>query len=585
MSQSRQCFRATMRVFTLLATWCGNAALAADETPTSSLDPIYAHGIVAADHPLASAAGADMLRQGGNVVDAAVAASFALSVVRPESCGLGGGGFIVIWNAESRTAVALDYRERAPRAAHAGMFRPGADDAAAPDSQHGGLAAAVPGNVAGLCYALEHYGSLPLATVLAPAIALARDGVPADETFRRNQRETLGELDRIPGGRQRFAALHSHYLGGGRAAERGELFNSPLDDVLARIAVTGPDGFYGGEVGAALVAEVRRQGGLWTADDLQPATLVVERQPLHMTVGETELWTMPPPSSGGTAMIEMLQILRAMDASQPEAPLTSLGHNSPEYLHRLTEAAKHAFADRAAFLGDADFVAVPVDSLTSPDYARRLAARFDPLRTKPVAEYGRSLLPDDSGTSHLSVVDADGNAVACTETINTTYGSFVVEPQFGVILNNQMDDFTARPGEPNAFGLVQSELNAVAPGKKPLSSMTPTIVVRDGRATLAVGASGGPRIINGTLQTLLNVTRFGMTPRAAVTAPRMHHQWQPETLLLEPELVERCGPDLSRRGHILGGSGRVGVVQAVTRDERGLQGASDPRKGGRPAGW
>ncbi|MCA9055683.1 MAG: gamma-glutamyltransferase, partial [Planctomycetaceae bacterium] len=501
----------------LLYLACG-CSLSAAEPET-----VYQHGVVAADHPLASAAGVEMLQRGGNVVDAAVATSFALSVVRPESCGIGGGGFMVIWNAEATTAIALDYRERAPLLAHARMFLPPSPDSDAdpPDSRHGGLAAAIPGNVAGLCYALEHYGSLDLPTVLAPAIRYATDGFAFDASGRRNRRSTRESLQRLADGPQRFRTLDKLYLQDADDPESSERFDSPLEHVLQHIAQSGPSGFYKGEVAEALLAAVHAQGGVWTREDLNPQHLVVEREPLVITHERDAILTMPPPSSGGIALIEMLNILAACDAKLDEP---RIDHNSVEYVHLLTEASKHAFADRATYLGDADFVAVPVNRLISPRYAERLAGRIDPLHTQPPETYGRRILPNDGGTSHISVIDAAGNAVACTETINTLYGSYVVEPRFGVILNNEMDDFTARPGEPNAFGLIQSELNAVAPGKKPLSSMTPTIFVRDGRAILAVGASGGPRIISGTTQVLLNMTQFGLTPEAAVAAPRFHHQ-------------------------------------------------------------
>lgn len=580
------------RWLTSLAMIAGTVVIAAgsayadDSTRRPAGQPVFERGVVAADHPLASQAGLEMLQKGGNVVDAAVATSFALSVVRPESCGIGGGGFMVIWDARSQSAVTLDYRERAPANASATMFLSTAERPLPPKpSQFGGLACGIPGNVAGLCYALEKYGTLDLPTVLAPAIRIAREGHVLDRTAVRNRQESLADLDKIPNGHQRFAHFKRLYLNGGAPLKEGERVTSPLVDVLERIAREGPEGFYRGEVGAALVEEVRRQGGIWTPDDLDSTRMVVVRDPLRMTYGRSELLTMPPPSSGGIALIETLQILAAGDAAHPEAPLASLGHNSPAYVHRVAEALKHAFADRATYLGDADFVTVPVKSLTSADYARRLAAKFDPLHTHPPEFYGRSFLPDDAGTSHLSVIDQHGNAVACTETINLTYGSFVVEPRFGVILNNEMDDFTAEPGKPNAFGLMQSEQNAVAPGKKPLSSMTPTILVQDGKAVLAVGASGGPRIITGTLQGLLNVTQFEMSPAEAVAAPRFHHQWQPAVLSLERPLLNPLEKPLQERGHEIGTISNVAVVQAVTRSADGLRAASDPRKGGQPAGF
>ena len=550
-------------------------------------DAVYHRGVVAADHPLASEAGLEMLRQGGNVVDAAVAASFALSVVRPESCGIGGGGFMVVYNAESKTAVALDYRERAPLRAHAKMFLPRNDDpdAVPPDSRHGGLAIAVPGNVAGLCYAVEHFGSLDLPTVLAPAMRYARERFVLDETALRNQQSTLSHLAKMPDGGRRFEALRRIYLNDGRSWQEGARFDSPLEAVLTRIAETGPDGFYRGEVADAVLAEVRAQGGIWTREDLDPERLVVEREQLSVETTAGTVISMPPPSSGGIALIEMLHILSVLDEAPDAAPLDKLDHNSVEYIHRLTEASKHAFADRATYVGDADFVDVPIARLTSRPYAHALAKRIDLAHTHPPQNYGRVILPDDAGTSHISVIDAAGNAVACTETINTIFGSYVVEPRFGIVLNNEMDDFTARPGEPNAFGLMQSELNAVEPGKKPLSSMTPTIVVRDGKAVLAVGASGGPRIISGTTQVLLNMTRFGMPPQTAIDAPRVHHQWQPDELLLEEPLLEELREPLTARGHSIKRSSGVGVVQAVSWSADGLRGGSDGRKGGRLAGW
>ncbi len=526
-----------------------------------------------------------MLQQGGNVVDAAVATAFALAVVRPESCGLGGGGFMVIWNAESQTAVALDYRERAPQRATATMFAANGGGESSASSRRGGLAAAIPGHVAGLCYALEHYGSLDLPTVLAPAIRLAVDGFELDATAVRTQRETLAELERLGEVGERFSPLRELYLNHGRSPEVGGRFDSPLEEVLRRIAAEGAKGFYSGDVGEALLAEVQRQGGLWRPEDLDADRLVVEREPLRLAWGGGELLTMPPPSSGGVALIEMLQILEAYEAGRPAERLSQLSPSDAEYVHRVIEAAKHAFADRATYLGDTDFVEAPIAALTSRRYAERLAARIDRRRTQPSETYGRRWLPDDAGTSHFSVLDAAGNAVACTETINTTYGSLVVEPRFGIVLNNEMDDFTARPGEPNAFGLIQSEFNAVAAGKKPLSSMTPTLLVRGGKAELAVGGSGGPRIISATLQVLLNVTQFGREVDEAVSQPRFHHQWQPDILWLEGALVEGLEGPLTERGHRVERTSGVGVVQAARRGADGLVGASDPRKGGRPAGW
>lgn len=559
-------------------------------SPISAADSpesVYPHAVVAADHPLASQAGREMLRRGGNVVDAAVAAAFTLSVVRPASSGIGGGGFLVFWDAESKRGVALDYRERAPRKATRDMYlrAAGEEQDAAELSRKGALSVAVPGDVAGLCHAVEVYGTLDLKTVLQPALRAAREGIIPDEHDRNVRAEVLRDFAQHPEYRARFRTLYDQYLNGGRPLAEDERFHSPQLKVLERIAEQGARAFYTGPVAEALVAEVRRGGGVMTLDDLAAMRPVV-REPLTGMFDSERVVTMPPPSSGGVALLESLNILTAYEAAHPDLRLDALGHNSPAYVHLLTEAMKHAFADRAEFLGDADFVDVPVRRLTSRQYAKELAGRIDPQRTKPPESYGRFLPVDDGGTSHISVIDSRGNAVACTETVNTLYGSYVVEPHYGIVLNDEMDDFAAVPGKPNAFGLIQSEKNAIAPGKKPLSSMTPTILVDEsGRAVFVAGASGGPRIISATLQVLLNMMRFDMTPAAAVAAPRMHHQWLPNVLLVEPPLEPRVREELEQRGHKVARQKSLAVSQAAARTAQGIRGASDPRKHGQPAGY
>jgi gamma-glutamyltranspeptidase/glutathione hydrolase len=567
-------------------------------------EPLYQHAAVAADHPLASEAGVEILKRGGNVVDAAVATAFALSVVRPASSGIGGGGFMIIWNAEKEEAIALDYRERAPQKAHARMFV-GDNDAedAGEASRIGHRAIAVPGDVAGLCYAWKHYGTLDLQAVLAPAIRLARDGVPIDEHARGVQRATLKAFADHPAYRDRFKTLYERYLNSGVLWKEGDRFHSPQLKVLELIAERGAEGFYTGEVADALLAESDRGGGLLTRADLAAVKPVVRRPlvgriprgvpsdaraaaaPRDNRDGGWRVLTMPPPSSGGVALLECLNILAAYEQAHPDQRLEKLGRNSAPYLHLLTETMKHAFADRAEFLGDADFVKVPVDRLISREYAHALEAKIDAGSTKAPEEYGRYLPANDGGTSHFSIIDARGNAVACTETINTTFGSYVVEPKFGIVLNNQMDDFAAVPGKPNAFGLIQSEANAVAPGKKPLSSMTPTIVLEDGKAVYSAGASGGPKIISATLQVLLNIGRFQMSPDEAIRQPRIHHQWLPNRLLVESPLLEQTQADLRGRGHTVEKAAQLAATQAVSRSPAGLRAAADPRKYGRAAGY
>lgn len=580
------------RRFRLLGVWSvlilvlSSSGLRAEESHRSAEGSgTYQNGVVAADHPLASQAGLEMLKKGGNVVDAAVATSFALSVVRPSSCGIGGGGFMVIWDAKAQKAVALDYREKAPAAASRDMYTKAKKEN--PDnpypSRDGALAVAVPGNVAGLCYALENYGTLDLKTVLAPSLRYCREGVPVDPHMRSVQKTMLGRFEEIARYREDYGALKKHYLNNGKPWPEEARFYSPLGPVFEKIAQEGQAGFYEGEIGQALVESLQKAGGIITRKDLasyQPT----ERQPLRGEYLGKQIVTMPPPSSGGTALLQILNTLSAWEKSHPDKadPLT---HNKPTYLQVLTEAMKHAYADRAEFLGDTDFVKVPIDRLTNPDYAATLAKKIPLNETLPLKSYGRVQPVKDAGTSHFSVMDAAGNAVACTETINTYFGSLFVEPKYGIVLNNEMDDFAAVPGEPNAFGLIQSEANAVEPGKKPLSSMTPTIVLEDGKAMIALGGSGGPRIISSTLQVLLNIMRFNMAPQPAVAEPRIHHQWLPNVVYIEPPLYEKMKEPLQERGHKVGKRSVLAVVQAILRTSKGLEAASDPRKHGSPAGY
>jgi gamma-glutamyltranspeptidase/glutathione hydrolase len=331
------------------------------------------------------------------------------------------------------------------------------------------------------------------------------------------------------------------------------------------------------------VESLQSGGGIITAKDLR-SIAPKERQVLRGEFLGKQILAMPPPSSGGIALLEVLNVLSAWNKNHP-ADVGTLTHNQPLYLQLLTEAMKHAYADRAEYLGDTDFVKVPIRRLISREYAQELAGRISLKETKPLKSYGRTQPVKDAGTSHFSVMDAAGNAVACTETINTVFGSLFVEPKFGIVLNNEMDDFAAIPGEPNAFGLIQSEANAVEPGKKPLSSMTPTIVLHDGKAVLALGGSGGPRIISSTLQVLLNVMWFGKEPQEAVALPRIHHQWLPNVLYIEDPLLEKMQTPLEQRGHKIEKRNNLAVVQAILRTPQGLKAASDPRKHGSPAGY
>lgn len=561
------------------------AALFAVALPCVANEPttVYEKIAIAADHPAASQAGLEVHRAGGNVVDVAAAVGFALSVVRPESSGLGGGGFMVIWDAEQQRAVTIDYRERAPAAATRDMFLD-EDGQPIPElSRQGHLAAAVPHHVAGLCHAVQKYGRLDVKAVIAPAIRLAEEGVVLDAHSAEIRRETLQEFSDDPTLREKFAPFYRLYLNSGETQIAGDRIRSPQAPLLRRIAEQGAKGFYEGPAAEALVAEMKRHNGLIRLDDLKKAR-PTERDPLEAPFAGGTIITMPPPSSGGVALIETLNILDAYEQVHPELSDELHRVDSITYRHALAEAMKHAFADRATFLGDPDYVEVPTENLVAASYAKTLAAEIDPGKTRPIEEYGRTLPVIDAGTTHFSVIDAGGNAVACTETINLGFGSYVVVPETGLLLNNEMDDFAAKPGLPNAFGLIQSENAAIGPGRRPLSSMTPTIYVRDGKAVLAVGASGGPRIITATTQVFLNAIRFGMSPQAAIDAPRQHHQWLPNKLLLEPPLWKSSGDGLREHGHDVQRASSLAASQLTTREDDGLRAASDPRKGGKPAG-
>ena len=553
----------------------GNAAYG------GSLDParVYEHAAVATDHVVASHAGVEMLRRGGNAVDAAVAAGFCLSVVRPYSCGIGGGGFMVIAMppGDDADAVAIDFRETAPAAVGLDYYV-GLDDLAA--SRAGVHAVGVPGSVAGLLYALQRYGTLDRATVLEPAIRAAQDGVVADKSWVDAAKELAKRLDRHP--RLRVAAapiVADLCLGGGVAA--GDLVRNPQHaQALRLIAEQGRDAFYVGRIADAIVATVQAGGGPLTHADLAGYRIRVSK-PLRGRFRGLEILTMPPPSGGGVAMLQILGILdRRLEETAHETPA------GPAYVHLVTEAMKHAFADRATWLADAAFVDVPVDRLLDDGYLDGRAASISLNGTRPLRQYGSHTPPgDDGGTSHFSIIDGQGMAVACTQTINLEYGSLVAVPGFGFTLNNEMDDFTTIPGQANFFGLQQSDRNLPQPGKRPLSSMSPTIVRRNGRPILVAGASGGPRIISGTLQCILNCLLFGMTPREAVAAPRFHHQWQPDILFFEDGWTEQATIEaMEALGHHVGRRQHIGVVQLISVGDDGIRAASDPRKGGAPDG-
>ncbi len=560
--------------------------LPATHTHAASKAPQQARrGMVVTSQVDAARAGRAMLAKGGNAVDAAVATAFALSVTQPFSTGLGGGAFVLIRTAEGET-IALDARETAPARAHRDMYvEEGVPERA---SVHGPLAIGTPGLVRGLALALERWGTLPLATVMRPAIQLAEGGFAIGPYHARMVGRVRNFLPV-----ERFPETARIQWGENDSIEVGwRLVQEDLARTLRAIAEQGPEVFYTGAIAKKLVDHVQGQGGILSLDDLEGYRPVV-RKAVTGRYRDVDVISYPPPSSGGAVLIEVLNILEGFD-------LAKLGAGSSASVHLIAEAMKLAFADRAAYMGDADFVDVPIEELISKDYAERQRARINPpwfkrapttwgKRETALRVKGPGLPQNDSGTAHLSVVDAAGNAVAITQTINTPFGSGITVPGTGVVMNNEMDDFAVAPGTPNAYGLVDTTgANAIAPFKRPLSSMTPTILVKDSKPVMVSGSPGGPRIITTTLLTVLNVIDYGMNAQEAVAAPRFHHQWVPDKLFLEPEFSRDVVEALEARGHTVDVSGRRwSSAQSIVIDpETGVMfGGSDPRADGEAVGY
>ncbi len=520
-------------------------ALAADPAPVAAK-----HGMVVSAQTLASAAGLEMLAQGGNAVDAAVAVGYALAVVYPAAGNLGGGGFMLLRLADGRARF-LDFRERAPLAATAGMFLDADGNVAKGRSTDTWLAVGVPGTPAGLETARARYGKLPRAAVLAPAIRLARDGfvlTAGDLSLYRLRSDALAQ----------DKAAADIFVPYGRKLEIGDrLVQADLARSLELLSARGPDAFYRGPVGQAIAAASAAAGGILTPADLE-AYKVREMAPVACAYRGWTIESAPPPSSGGTVLCEILNILEGYD-------LRGMGFHSAAGVHVLVEAMRHAFLDRNAQLGDPDFIANPVAHLIDKDYAAAIRQRIDAERATPSAELRPDTPPHEgNNTTQFSVVDADGNAVSVTYSLNDWFGVGRVAPGTGVLLNNTMDDFTSKPGSANMFGLVQGAANAVAPGKTPLSSMSPTVISRDGKTAMVIGSPGGPRIITITLEAILNVIDHGMTVQEAVDAPRIHHQWMPDTVYIERFALS---PDtralLEQRGYRFTESAPWGVAEGI----------------------
>ena len=532
--------------------------------------PVYgANGMVASQEAQATRIGLEILQRGGNAIDAAVAVGFALAVTLPRAGNLGGGGFMMIHHAESGETVALDYREKAPAAAHRDLYL---DEAGEVDKQKARFSyhsVGVPGSVAGLALALERFGSMTLAQVLAPAIRLAADGIVVTPDLAGSLRARQERLSAWPATKAIFFKPDGRSYGAGERLVQADLAWS-----LGLIAEEGPSAFYDGEIGALIAEDMAANGGLVTEEDLAAYEAVI-RAPARGSYRGYEIASMPPPSSGGVHLVQILNILEGF-------PIGEMGHNGAETIHHMAEAMKLAYADRSEYLGDPDFAVVPIKGLTAKAYADQLRQLIDPAEARP-AEAIRPGQPqpyESNETTHFSVMDKAGNVVSNTYTINFSYGTGIVAAGTGILLNNEMDDFSSKPGVPNAYGLIGGAANAIEAGKRPLSSMTPTIVFRDGEPWLATGSPGGSRIITTTLQVIMNMIDHGMNIAAATAAPRVHHQWLPDALRVEQGLSPDTLTLLEMKGHAIEVKNAMGSTQSIQRTDQGFYGASDPRRPG-----
>jgi len=535
-----------------------------------ALPVVARNGMVVAQEKLATHVGVEILRQGGNAVDAAVAVGFTLAVTHPQAGNLGGGGFMLVHLAARNETVAIDYRETAPAAMTRDVFLDDKGEADPKKSRDSALGVGVPGTVAGLALAHEKYGSgkFTLAQLIAPAIRFAREGFPVDDEFADTLPRSQPRLARWPAAAKIFLKPDSTPLGRGDTLVQNDLAAS-----LEAIARDGARAFYEGPLAEKIVAAIRQNGGIVTLDDMK-AYRAIERAAVRGSYRGYDIASMPPPSSGGTHLIEILNILEGF-------PLRETGAGAAATLHLMIEAMKPAYADRAEHLGDPAFTAVPIAGLTSRRYAAELRKAIDPERARP-SESIRAGSPPREGdqTTHFSIVDRDGNAVSNTTTLNFYYGLGLVAEGTGILLNNELDDFAAKPGAANAFGLLGGDANAPGPGKRPLSSLSPTIVLHGGRVFMVTGTPGGSRIITTTLQVILNVIDHQMNVAEAVAAPRIHHQWMPDRVQAEGGLSPDTIRLLEAKGHKITISPASGSANSILATPQGLTGAADPRQRG-----
>ncbi|WP_353736889.1 gamma-glutamyltransferase, partial [Moorena sp. SIO2C4] len=533
--------------------------------------PVIANnGMVSSQERYASQAGLAVLKEGGNAVDAAVTIGFTLAVTLPRAGNLGGGGFMLLHLAKDNQTIAIDYREKAPLAATRDMFLDNNGEVDPEKSRYSYLSVGVPGTVAGLTMALEKYGTISLERALQPAIELAEKGFPVSEDLFRSLRDVKKRMQSYE------ASMAIFYKPGGVLYQVGEiLVQNDLARSLKLIAKHGAKAFYEGAIASAIVADMEANGGLITKEDLATYKPVI-REPIRGTYRGYEIYSMPPPSSGGIHLVQMLNTLEAF-------PIRKLGHNTAQTIHLMAESMKLAYADRSKFLGDPDFVPVPVAELTSKTYAERIRQRINPYRATPSSEIAPgnpTQRVESNDTTHYSVMDKYGNAVANTYTLNFSYGSKITVPGTGILLNNEMDDFSAKPGVPNAYGLTGAEFNAIAPEKRMLSSMTPTIVLKDGKSYLVTGSPGGSRIITTVLQLIMNVIDHQLNIATATNAIRVHHQWLPDQLFVEQDLNGDTIQLLKYKGYKISVRNAMGSTQSIMYINNSFEGASDPRKPG-----
>lgn len=537
-------------------------------------DPVRGkNGMVVSASQIASEVGVQILKKGGNAIDAAVAVGFALAVTYPAAGNIGGGGFMVIHFNDGRN-TSIDYREKAPMHSNEKMYLDSNGNFLPNLSQEGETSSGVPGSVAGLIYALEKYGTLPLKDVIRPAIKLAEKGFILDYKLVNSINAFYSDFMKYPSSMKIFTK-------NGKPFEEGDRFvQKDLARTLKLISKKGRDGFYKGEVADKIVAQMRNSGGLITYEDLENYK-AVERIPLMSTFKGYKVITMGPPSGGGVILLQSLNVLENFEFDKDE-------WNSSEYIHKLVETFKYAYADRSKHLGDSDFYPVPLVELLNKDYSQRIFTQIG-YNARPSSEISPTDFPkydENEETTHYSVVDKFGNAVSVTTTINSSYGAKVVVEGAGFLLNNEMDDFSAKPGVPNQFGLTGSEANKIEPGKRMLSSMTPTIILKNGNPVLILGSPGGSTIPTAVLQVIMNYLIFGMQIQAAVNSPRIHHQWLPDRIDYENmAILNDVKENLIKRKHILGEIRTLGRVEAISIENGIYYGATDPRGYGGAVGY